>query len=123
MGLDFLHSMCSIIHTDLKPENVLLCPIKDQYAGNLEEEANLLAKQLATSQPLTKNQKRRCVCISVYVYVYRCICVYVSLCADSCACVCVNAVDVLAGCYNVSCCCYYYYYTTTIITVLQYKCE
>lgn len=25
VGLDFLHRMCNIIHTDLKPENVLLC--------------------------------------------------------------------------------------------------
>lgn len=24
-GLDYLHSQCAIIHTDLKPENVLLC--------------------------------------------------------------------------------------------------
>lgn len=24
MGLDYIHRMCNIIHTDLKPENVLL---------------------------------------------------------------------------------------------------
>eukprot|EP00056_Hartaetosiga_gracilis_P001626 m.46177 g.46177 ORF g.46177 m.46177 type:complete len:696 (-) comp10714_c1_seq1:104-2191(-) len=25
-GLDYLHTKCSIIHTDIKPENILLCP-------------------------------------------------------------------------------------------------
>jgi serine/threonine-protein kinase SRPK3 len=25
IGLDFLHRYCKVIHTDLKPENVLLC--------------------------------------------------------------------------------------------------
>ena len=30
VGLDFLHRMCHIIHTDLKPENVLVCLTKDE---------------------------------------------------------------------------------------------
>jgi serine/threonine protein kinase len=30
IGLDFLHRMCGIIHTDLKPENVLLCLTEDE---------------------------------------------------------------------------------------------
>ena len=30
IGLDYLHRMCGIIHTDLKPENVLVCLTKDE---------------------------------------------------------------------------------------------
>jgi serine/threonine-protein kinase SRPK3 len=29
IGLDFLHRICKVIHTDLKPENVLLCLTED----------------------------------------------------------------------------------------------
>ena len=29
-GLDYLHRICSIIHTDLKPENVMLCLSEDE---------------------------------------------------------------------------------------------
>lgn len=30
LGLDFLHRICKVIHTDLKPENVLLCLTEDE---------------------------------------------------------------------------------------------
>lgn len=43
MGLDYLHRVCKIIHTDLKPENVLLCLTQ----GELMEIAN---KGMLTSQ-------------------------------------------------------------------------
>ena len=36
-GLDYLHSICGIIHTDIKPENVLVCVEEDtirRMAGN-----------------------------------------------------------------------------------------
>ena len=29
LGLDYLHSKCGIIHTDIKPENILLCVSSD----------------------------------------------------------------------------------------------
>jgi serine/threonine protein kinase len=32
VGLDYLHRMCGIIHTDLKPENVLVCLTKNELA-------------------------------------------------------------------------------------------
>lgn len=30
LGVDYLHRQCRIIHTDIKPENILLCVDKDQ---------------------------------------------------------------------------------------------
>ena len=33
MGLDYLHRVCQIIHTDLKPENVSLCLTPQELAG------------------------------------------------------------------------------------------
>uniref|UniRef100_A0A8C4R8H5 non-specific serine/threonine protein kinase n=1 Tax=Eptatretus burgeri TaxID=7764 RepID=A0A8C4R8H5_EPTBU len=37
-GLDYLHSKCKIIHTDIKPENILLC-VDDAYVRRLAAEA------------------------------------------------------------------------------------
>jgi serine/threonine-protein kinase SRPK3 len=30
IGLDYLHRICKVIHTDLKPENVNLCLHEDE---------------------------------------------------------------------------------------------
>ena len=35
MGLDYMHSHCGIIHTDLKPENVLVCVDEDSFIAKL----------------------------------------------------------------------------------------
>ena len=74
-GLHYLHSKCKIIHTDLKPENVLVC-ISDAYIKQLANEAaewlklgikpcasavsTAPAAQLKlTTAKLTKNRKKK----------------------------------------------------------------
>ncbi|KAI8887251.1 kinase-like protein [Backusella circina FSU 941] len=47
LGLDYLHRVCGIIHTDLKPENVL------QYLDNAEE----LLSRVSLSQPQQRDAK------------------------------------------------------------------
>lgn len=37
-GLDYLHSKCKIIHTDIKPENILLC-VSEKHVQQLAAEA------------------------------------------------------------------------------------
>ena len=37
LGLDYLHSECGIIHTDIKPENILLC-VSEAYVKKLAAE-------------------------------------------------------------------------------------
>lgn len=43
MGLDFLNRICRVIHTDLKPENVLVCLSEEELKKIVEDE------QLASS--------------------------------------------------------------------------
>ena len=37
IGLDFLNRVCKIIHTDLKPENVLVCLTDDEIKKIVED--------------------------------------------------------------------------------------
>ncbi|XP_038067202.1 SRSF protein kinase 3-like isoform X2 [Patiria miniata] len=71
-GLDYLHTKCHIIHTDIKPENILMC-VNDEYIKKLAHEAKDWvqgnAKPPVSSvstapiekkpEKLSKNKKRR----------------------------------------------------------------
>lgn len=50
IGLDFLHRMCGIIHTDLKPENVLVClteaELKEIRESGYFDESRLKSKKI-----------------------------------------------------------------------------
>lgn len=70
VALDFLHTTCGIIHTDLKPENVMMKePLKERAPAKLVAPApaavpskatsGKIAAALAAGQPLTKNQKKK----------------------------------------------------------------
>lgn len=37
LGVDYLHTQCGIIHTDIKPENILLC-VRDAHVKKLASE-------------------------------------------------------------------------------------
>ncbi|KAI8101744.1 hypothetical protein M9434_006811 [Picochlorum sp. BPE23] len=74
-GLDFLHRVCGVIHTDLKPENVMLKkPLKksqeESIASSIQsftrdsdawknQNKGKIARALAAGKPLTKNQKKK----------------------------------------------------------------
>ena len=47
LGLDYLHSRCGIIHTDIKPENILLC-VSEDYIKKLASEG---AKSKSACKP------------------------------------------------------------------------
>ena len=67
-ALNFLHTTCGIIHTDLKPENLMMKePLKERAPAKLVETSTgvsgapsgKIAAALAAGQPLTKNQKKK----------------------------------------------------------------
>jgi len=55
-GLHYLHAKCKIIHTDIKPENILMC-VTDDYIRKMASEAvewqKLGLKQLPGSAGVT----------------------------------------------------------------------
>ena len=57
MGLDFLHRRCSIIHTDLKPENVLLKAPK--FAPDGDGPPDAAAARPSTAAAAARRRRRR----------------------------------------------------------------
>eukprot|EP01017_Pseudomicrothorax_dubius_P015205 TRINITY_DN1761_c0_g1_i6.p1 TRINITY_DN1761_c0_g1~~TRINITY_DN1761_c0_g1_i6.p1 ORF type:complete len:755 (+),score=172.91 TRINITY_DN1761_c0_g1_i6:38-2302(+) len=54
IGLDYLHRFCGVIHTDLKPENVLLCLTKEEireiYVNGMLQRGKEYAERIKTYQ-------------------------------------------------------------------------
>lgn len=45
-GLYYLHAKCGIIHTDIKPENILLCPNNpDEISRQIDNEITALKER------------------------------------------------------------------------------
>uniref|UniRef100_A0A8C5R5X0 non-specific serine/threonine protein kinase n=1 Tax=Leptobrachium leishanense TaxID=445787 RepID=A0A8C5R5X0_9ANUR len=65
-GLDYLHSKCKIIHTDIKPENILMC-VDDAYVRRMAAEATEWQKAGApppsgsagNAGKISKNKKKK----------------------------------------------------------------
>lgn len=58
-GLDYLHTKCKIIHTDIKPENILLC-VGDAYIRRLAAEAT--EWQQSGAQPPSRSTGIKSMC-------------------------------------------------------------
>ena len=59
MGLDYLHRICRIIHTDLKPENVVFAQNERQYFDMLCTDVlnTPLVSLYDSSEPIILNKK------------------------------------------------------------------
>lgn len=62
-GLDYLHSKCKIIHTDIKPENILMC-VDDAFVRRMAMEATEWQKAGA---PPPSGSAGRCLQLRVFL--------------------------------------------------------
>jgi serine/threonine-protein kinase SRPK3 len=58
IGLDFLHRICHIIHTDLKPENVLVC-LTNEEMRQIQETGHLEVEKADKKKKVKKNKRRK----------------------------------------------------------------
>ena len=54
VGLDYMHRMCNIIHTDFKPENVVIC-LTDEQVKEIARTGQLTGSKLHGSSHIIKD--------------------------------------------------------------------
>ncbi|TNM88392.1 hypothetical protein fugu_004646 [Takifugu bimaculatus] len=57
-GLDYLHTKCKIIHTDIKPENILL-KVDEAYIQNLASDTKLWQLPAPSSAPANRGNREK----------------------------------------------------------------
>ena len=63
-GVDYLHSKCKIIHTDIKPENILMC-VDDAYVRRMAAEATEWQKAGAPPPSGSAGERLGQLCVSL----------------------------------------------------------
>lgn len=53
IGLDYMHRMCQIIHTDFKPENVVIC-LRDEEIGEISKTGQLTTTKMGKNDHIKK---------------------------------------------------------------------
>jgi serine/threonine-protein kinase SRPK3 len=63
IGLDYLHRLCNVIHTDIKPENAILCPTEqhliDHFESVPQQFRSHIKGKIQTSMFFSKEQNKR----------------------------------------------------------------
>lgn len=57
IGLDYMHRMCQMIHTDFKPENVVIC-LRDEEVHEIHKTGQLTTTKMGKNEHIkTMNMK------------------------------------------------------------------